>query len=152
MAFVDVIALVDTNHRRYGVIETGEHYLIDADDFAAEIFEYSDPPDPPTEELEKDLTLNDLGTIRKIGADSSDDFIENLPSVNAGHINRDVEIIKLTTGKLTINANDSDVIEDSGAAGSIYCDDSGMAVIKLRLVTATKWAIVYATNSWTTTD
>jgi hypothetical protein len=76
----------------------------------------------------------------------------NLPSVASGDIGLTYTIVKLGTGQVTIDAADSDTIEDSGAGDTIYCNDETPATITLRLLTNTGWYIVSANGTWITTD
>lgn len=76
----------------------------------------------------------------------------NLPSVASGDIGLEYTIIKLGAGQVTIDAADSDLIEDSGAGDTIYCADDGIATITLKLVTETQWIIKFCSGTWITTD
>ena len=77
-------------------------------------------------------------------------------SVDASDIGAPLRFVKIGTGKVTIDAADSDTIGDSGAGDTVYCGGAGIAVINLELVTATSWAIMSVVNepseSWITTD
>ena len=69
-----------------------------------------------------------------------------------GAIGYEVTFIKLGAGALVIQAGASDMIEDSAAGGTIYCDDIYTASIGIKLVTSTQWMIKYGTTGvWTTT-
>ena len=96
------------------------------------------------------ITLDDA--FITFTCDSSSDQIFLLPSVGSDDIGIEYSFTKLGTGKVTITAADTDIIEDSGAGLSIYCDDVGIASITLKLVTQTQWIIKSgATGTWTTT-
>jgi hypothetical protein len=97
------------------------------------------------------LTSADFGKTH-IYSDASASPTYNLPSVAAGDVGATIEFIKTGTGTITIDAADSDTIEDSGAGDTIYSSDTTMVSIKLQLVTATQWKIISATGTWTTTD
>ncbi len=72
--------------------------------------------------------------------------------MTTSHIGTEYTIVKLGAGKITVDAADSDTIEDSGIGDTIYCEDSGIATIKLLLVTETNWVITFANGTWITTD
>lgn len=76
----------------------------------------------------------------------------NLPSVAAVNVGIEFTIIKLGAGQVTIDAADSDLIEDSGAGDTIYCADEGITTITLKLVTETQWIIKFCSGTWITTD
>jgi len=95
------------------------------------------------------LTTGDLGKVYVCDSGSDQNFI--LPSVAATNVGAWVEFVKLGAGNLTITAVDSDTIDDSSAAGTVYCSDVGNASIKLRLCAATEWIPISATNTWITT-
>jgi len=78
----------------------------------------------------------------------------NLPSVGAGDVGCWIQIHKRGAGSLTINAADSDTIEDSAGGGKVANTTAAQtyANIRLQLITATEWAIVgMPTGTWTTT-
>lgn len=98
------------------------------------------------------LTTSDFGKFVTVNSAAAQ--IVNLPSVDASHVGGWFIVVKLGAGKVTIQAADLDVINDSSAGGTIYNDltDETSAVIKLRLVTATKWVIESFTGvGWRTT-
>lgn len=95
------------------------------------------------------LTTDD-GKIFTCDSTSAQTF--NLPSVSSANIGLQFTIIKLGTGQVTIDAADSDTIEDSGAGDTIYCIDETNATISLLLVSDTEWVITYANGTWITTD
>lgn len=76
----------------------------------------------------------------------------NLPSVTASDIGFYCTIIKIGSGQVTIDAADSDTIQDSGAGDTIYCADTGIASITLVLCRETAWYITSAVGTWVTTD
>ena len=77
-----------------------------------------------------------------------------LPSVGSGDVGLWFTFAKINTGKLTIDAADSDKISDSGAGDTIYNDQTGevYATITLKLISETQWAVVGADGIWITTD
>jgi len=96
------------------------------------------------------ILTTDLGKVFTCNASTAQTF--NLPSVTTSHIGTEYTIVKLGAGKITVDAADSDTIEDSGIGDTIYCEDSGIATIKLLLVTETNWVITFANGTWITTD
>ena len=76
-----------------------------------------------------------------------------MPSVDATNIGLTYTFARINTGSVIVDAADSDLIADSTAGGTIYCNTAGQtyATISLRLITATQWAIVGAHGTWTTT-
>ena len=100
------------------------------------------------------VLVGDLG--KTLIMNSASDKTFTLLSVAAGDIGAHLRFVKTGTGKVTIDAADSDTIGDSGAGDTVYCGGTGIAVINLELVTATGWAIMSVVNepseSWITTD
>jgi hypothetical protein len=97
------------------------------------------------------LTTSQIGMT--VIVNSSSDRTVNLPSVDSSYIGATFTIWKLGTGKVTIDAADSDTIMDSSAGGTIYNSSTTeiWACIRLRLQTATQWAIDGGVGNWTTT-
>jgi hypothetical protein len=83
---------------------------------------------------------------------SASDQTFNLPSIDTPDIGFETTIIKIGGGKVTIDAADSDTIQDSGNGGTIYCSDRGIASITLLLARPTAWYITSAVGTWITTD
>jgi hypothetical protein len=83
---------------------------------------------------------------------STSDQTFNLPSVDTPDIGFECTILKVGSGKVTIDAADSDTIQDSGAGDTIYCSDTGIASITLLLARPTSWYITSAVGTWITTD
>lgn len=77
-----------------------------------------------------------------------------LPSVAAGDVGAILTFVFIGTGTLTIDAADTDTIDDSGAGDTIYCTQNGekYSTITLMLASATAWIILSAKGIWTTTD
>jgi hypothetical protein len=78
----------------------------------------------------------------------------SFPSVAATNVGLRYTFAKINTGKLTIDAADSDKIADSGAGDGIYNDQTleVYASITLELISETQWVIVGADGIWVTTD
>jgi hypothetical protein len=96
------------------------------------------------------ILTSDVGKTFTCSATTTQTF--NLPSVDSTNIGYTYTIVKLGTGQVTIDAADSDTIEDSGAGDTIYCADETPATITLRLFTSTGWYIIAANGTWITTD
>ena len=100
------------------------------------------------------VTTADLG--KTLVMNSASDKTFTLLSVDGDDIGARLRFVKLGAGKLTIDAADSDTIGDSGAGDTVYCGDTGKAVITIELISATQWAIMSIVNepseSWITTD
>lgn len=96
------------------------------------------------------LTAADFGKLH-IYSHASTSPNYTLPAGASANVGGIIKFIKTGTGTMTITAAASNTIEDSSTAGTIYCADSGIASITLQMVSATKWVIVAATNTWTTT-
>ena len=95
------------------------------------------------------ITTADVGKTFTCNSTTGQTFL--LPSVGAGELGYGYTVTKLGSGRVTITAADSDTIEDSGAGLGIYCADSGIATIQLKLVSLTQWIIKSANGVWITT-
>jgi len=89
-----------------------------------------------------------------ITCDSNEEETFYLPSVDASHIGSWFRFVKLGSGKLNVEAADSDRIADSGIGDTIYNDEPTQtyATLTLLLVSATQWTITEGHGTWTTTD
>ena len=74
-----------------------------------------------------------------------------LPHVDATNVGGVITFIKYGTGKMTVQANDSDIIRtpeaSSAAGGTIANAADAYAVIMLRLITATEWIMISFTGT-----
>ena len=93
------------------------------------------------------ITVADLNAMHTMANAAARTF--TLPSVDATHIGDFVTIVKLGIGKVTIGRADADTINGqasiyNGVADELY------SFMRLRLITATLWAMEWATNpfSW----
>lgn len=78
----------------------------------------------------------------------------DLPSVAAGDIGVEVTIGKIGAGKVTIQTVDSDTVHDSSGPGTLYnaLAAETYALVRLILITETKWAICGMSGTgWITT-
>lgn len=96
-------------------------------------------------------TITTSDNLQSYSCNSASDQIFTLPSVGTSDVGLEIEIFKIGAGKVTIQAVDTDTIEDSSATGTIYCSDTTYAYIKLKLITASIWCIKEAKGTWTTT-
>jgi len=96
------------------------------------------------------LTASDFG--KTITVDSVSDQIVNFPSVDSGDIGCWFTIVKLGSGRMTIDAADTDTIADSGEGLTIYNNTEVYATITLQLVSETKWFITGGHGTWVTTQ
>ncbi len=98
------------------------------------------------------LSNSQFGETIQCNSDVDQTFI--LPSVDVTDVGYWYRFLKLGTGKLTIQAADSDTIADSGAGGTIYNNDIGQlwSTLTLMLGSETKWVIIEGHGSWTTTE
>jgi len=96
------------------------------------------------------IPVIEAGTIYTCTSSDLQSF--SLPSVDTINIGIEFTIVKLGTGRVQIMSADSDVIEDSGAGLYIYCEDTTIATITLKLISATQWIIKNGANGiWITT-
>ena len=96
------------------------------------------------------LTTADFGKTITVNSGSVQTIF--LPSVSSADIGGQFSFVKLGAGNLVIDAADTDVIADSSAGGTIYNDTSSQvyATIGLRLVTDTKWVVLWGDGCWST--
>jgi len=97
---------------------------------------------------------------------SGGDIVFNLPSVGTTNLGTWYQIVNISGRKVSILAADSDTIEDSDPAGSIYNGDSfedmsssdnsewegELASVKVQLISATQWHVVHGRKTWTSTQ
>lgn len=95
------------------------------------------------------VSLEDRGFDHVMNSATNKTF--TLPSVGEPEIGVPFTFKNINTGRLTIQAADSDVIDDSSAGGTIYSDTDNIASLTLKLVSATKWQIDGANGAWVTT-
>lgn len=99
------------------------------------------------------ITTTDLGKSLRMNSVADKTF--TLPSVGTDQDGFRLTIMKINSGKVTIDAVDSDKIADSGASGTIYDDVAAeiYATITLEYVHATTtWVIVSGHGTWVTTS
>ena len=96
------------------------------------------------------LTGSDFGKTITVNSASAETIY--LPSVSSTDIGAQFSFVKLGAGNLTIVAADSDIIADSTAGGTIVNDTAAQtfATMTLRLVTDTKWVLMWGDGTWTT--
>ena len=98
------------------------------------------------------LTTADLG--KSIRMSSAADHVASLPSAGVSDDGAKIRIVKTGAGKVTVDAADSDLINDSGAGDTIYNDVAAetYAFIDLEYVHAITTWIATGTGTWVTTD
>lgn len=83
---------------------------------------------------------------------SVDNAADEIVSIAAGlTVGFEFTVYKLGAGKITIQAGAAEYVEDSSAAGTLYCDDVGYAHVTLKLIATGIWKIKDASGTWTTT-
>lgn len=75
-----------------------------------------------------------------------------LPSVSSSNIGVYYKFAKLGAGSLSVSANDSDIVIDSGAGKYVYNSTANetYAVLGLQLMSETQWLPITMIGSWTT--
>ncbi len=111
----------------------------------AEILDKVDNYIVTTADFEKILTMNNAATKTF-----------TLSSIDASHIGHGIGFVKLGAGQVTIDAADSDIIQDiaasSSAGGTIYNAIDTYAFIYLRIISATEYLVVFKNSDmWITT-
>ena len=95
------------------------------------------------------VLTTDLG--KSLRMNSADDKNFTLPSMGANEDGGRVTFIKQGAGKMTMIAVDTDAIDDSSAAGTIYTE-TNYATLTLEYVHGmTRWVIISANGTFTTT-
>lgn len=99
------------------------------------------------------LTTSDMRTDEIFIMNSAADKIFTLPSVGASDVGIGCILVKIGTGKLTIQASDSDTINDSSAGGTLYNALAGetWAAVQIKLITTTQWIAFPLGTGWITT-
>jgi len=104
---------------------------------------------PVTKTDDYTVTTSDFG--KSLRMNSADDKTFTLPSVGSSDDGARVTFIKQGSGKMTIDAADSDYIDDSTAGGTIYTT-TNYATITLEYVHGmTRWVIISGNGTFTTT-
>jgi len=99
------------------------------------------------------LLTTDMRTDEIFIMNAAGDKIFTLPSVAAANVGIGCILIKTGAGKVTIQASDSDKINDSSAGGTLYnalAAETWAAVI-IKLVTETQWIAFCLGTGWITT-
>lgn len=95
------------------------------------------------------VTLAQSGHTLVMDANTADKTF-TLPSVGANDNGVEFTFINMDTGKLSIDAVDSDTIGHASNT-TIYSDDNDIAQITLRYIhAATRWYIISAHGTWAT--
>lgn len=97
------------------------------------------------------ITLTDLSNkIFRMNSTANKTF--TLPSMGAADDGKEVAIENANTGKLTIDAADTDYVHDSGAGDGIYTMSNKASIILKYCHAATMWRIKSAAGPWVTYD
>jgi len=90
---------------------------------------------------------------KSVRMSSAADHVASLPSVGVSEDGARIRIIKIGAGKVTIDAADTDIIDDSGAGDTIYNDTAETyAICDLEYIHAITTWVTVSTGTWTTTD
>jgi hypothetical protein len=95
------------------------------------------------------VTTADLGSSLRMNSSSDKTF--TLPSVGTSEDGARITFIKVGSGKMTLDAADSDYIYDSAAGATIYTTSSYATITIEYCDTDTRWYIISAVGTWTTT-
>ena len=101
-----------------------------------------------------DYTITTSDFNRSIRMNSVADHVFTLPSVGSESDGGRVTLIKQGSGKLTVQASDSDIISDSSAGGTIYDEEAveTYATLVLEYMHGnTTWVIISGLGIWSTT-
>ena len=100
------------------------------------------------------ITLTSAHFGKSIHMSSASDHVAFLPSVGSSDSGARIRICKTGAGKVTTDAADSDLINDSGAGDTIYNDVAAetYAFVDLEYVHAIVTWIATGTGTWVTTD
>lgn len=96
------------------------------------------------------ITTSDFG--KTLSMNSASDKTFSLPSVDSYNDGSLTKLCKMGTGKVTIDAADSDYIFDSGAGDGIYTTSNYAFIILEYHDDDTRWYIVHAVGTWVTYD
>jgi hypothetical protein len=98
-----------------------------------------------------DIVVGDSEKVLTMNSGSAKVF--NLPVISSGDIGMKITLIKKGAGRVTIQANSGQYIDDSTSAGTIYDDQAAelTSTITLLAISTTQWVIVSANGIWITT-
>lgn len=108
----------------------------------------------PATITDANVTLTSAYFGKSVRMSSASDYIAFLPSVGASDDGARLRICKTDAGKVTVDAADSDLINDSGAGKTIYNNTAAetYAFIDLEYVHAIVTWIVTGTGTWVSTN
>lgn len=95
------------------------------------------------------VATSDFG--KSLRMNSSGDKTFTLPSVGSDEDGAQIQFLKIGSGKLTIDAADSDYIDDSAAGGTIYSTTANATITLQYCHATTRWYVMGALGTWTTT-
>lgn len=98
-----------------------------------------------------DVVVGDTGNVLTMSHASTKTF--NLPVIAAGDVGTQITFVKKGAGKVVIQANTGQFIDDSTSAGTIYDDQVAelTSTVTLLAISTTQWVIVSANGIWITT-
>lgn len=112
---------------------------------------YAKTPSRTVTDANATLTSADFG--KSVRMSSASDYIAFLPSAGASDDGARLRIVKTGAGKVTVDAADSDLINDSGAGDTIYNNSAETyAYIDLEYAHAIVTWVACGTGTWTTTN
>jgi hypothetical protein len=96
------------------------------------------------------VVVGDTGKVLTMSNAATKTF--NLPVIAAGDVGTQITFVKKGAGKVVIQANTGQYIDDSTSAGTIYDDqaDELTSTITLLAISTTQWVIVGAMGIWIT--
>jgi hypothetical protein len=97
------------------------------------------------------VVVGDTGKVLTMAHASTKTF--NLPTIASGDIGTIITFVKKGAGKVVIQANTGQYIDDSTSAGTIYDDQATelTSTITLLAISTTQWVIIAANGIWITT-
>lgn len=88
--------------------------------------------------------LNKVFVVNQAGA-----IVINLPVIADAEIGEIFELHKLGAGNVTVNADGAEEIADGTSVANTVAGQT-YANMKLRIITATRWSLIYGLGSWVT--
>jgi hypothetical protein len=110
-------------------------------------------PKVAVQEANTGITLTSADFGKTITVNSASNQTVALPAVTAADIGATITVVKLGAGNVIVDAPAGVYIADSSSGGTIINNLASQtyATITLRLVTSTRWVILWGDGCWTTT-
>ena len=96
------------------------------------------------------VTIADFGKTIRLNSTSNKTF--TLPSVAAAQDSKELHFQNINTGRLTLDASDTDYVANSGAGDGIYTNSDKADITLQYCHTDTMWRIKYGVGPWVTYD